>query len=145
MYLCKARDVQAFSMLHGGFAGFSRPRPFALAFGKAGPGKDVVVGQVQVCGVDCELADELQQAGEAVQLPLQAKRVDIMRKTRSQRKQVQLIYTETSEINTSFKRISEPIAPDFFFEPLVLNLFVQLVNTIQISSFQLIFFFIIRK
>lgn len=116
-------------MLHSGFAGLSRPRPFALALGKARPGKDVVVCQVQVCGVDCELADELQQAGEAVQLPLQAKRVDIMRKTHSQRKQVQLINPQKSEINDkSFKKISEPIVPDFFFRPLVLNLFVQLVK-----------------
>jgi len=69
-YLRQPGDVQAFAVLHGGLAGFARPRPLALAVGEAGPGEDVVVGQVQVRGVHGELADQLQQAGQAVQQPL---------------------------------------------------------------------------
>lgn len=72
-YLSQTGDVQAFPVLHGGFAGFAGPRSLPLAVGEPGPGEDVVVGQVQVCGVHGELADELQQAGQAVEQPLQAR------------------------------------------------------------------------
>lgn len=72
-HLSQPRDVQAFPVIDRGLAGFAGPRPFSLAVGEAGPGEDVVVGQVQVCGVHRELADELQQAGQAVQQPLQRK------------------------------------------------------------------------
>ena len=76
-YLRQPRDVQAFSVLHGGLAGFSWPRTLALAVGQAGPGKDVVVGQVQVRWVHRELADELQQAGQAVQQPLRRRHMTV--------------------------------------------------------------------
>lgn len=70
VYLGEPGDVQPFPMIHRGFARLARPRPFALAFGEAGPGENVVVGEIQVCGVHGKLADQLQQAGQAVQLPL---------------------------------------------------------------------------
>lgn len=68
--------MQAFPVLHGGLAGFARPRPLSLAVGEAGPGEDVVVGQVQVCGVHPKLADQLQQAGQAVEQPLQERQME---------------------------------------------------------------------
>lgn len=71
IYLRQSGNVQAFPVLYGGLAGFARPRPFALALGEARPGEDVVIGQVQVCRVHRKLADQLQQAGQAVQQPLQ--------------------------------------------------------------------------
>lgn len=78
IYLSQPRDVQAFPVLHGGLAGLARPSPFALAVGEAGPGEDVVVGQVQVCGVHRKLADQLQQAGQAVEQPLQRRQMETM-------------------------------------------------------------------
>lgn len=72
-HLSQPRDVQAFPVLHSGLARLARPGPFALAVGEAGPGEDVVVGQVQVCRVHSKLADQLQQAGQAVEQPLQWK------------------------------------------------------------------------
>lgn len=69
-YLGQPRDVQALPVLHRRLAGLARPRPLALTVGETGPGEDVVVGQVQVCRVHCKLADELQQAGQAVEQPL---------------------------------------------------------------------------
>lgn len=81
MYLSQTRDVQALPVLYRGLAGFARPRPFALAVSEAGPGEDVVVGQVQVCGVHRELADQLQQAGQAVQQPLQRRQMENKVKT----------------------------------------------------------------
>lgn len=78
-YLSQPGDVEAFPVLHRGLAGLARPRPFALAVGQAGPGEDVVVGQVQVRGVHRELADQLQQAGQAVEQPLQRKEFETVR------------------------------------------------------------------
>lgn len=73
IYLREPRDVQTLPVLHGGFARLARPSPFALAVCEAGPGEDIVVGQVQIRRVHCKLADQLQEAGQAVQLPLQTK------------------------------------------------------------------------
>lgn len=70
-YLRQPGDVQAFSMLHCRLAGLPRPRPLALTVSQAGPGEDVVVGQIQVSWVHCKLADEFQQTGQAIQQPLQ--------------------------------------------------------------------------
>lgn len=70
-YLGQSGDVQAFPVFHGRLAGFAGPRSFTLAVGEAGPGEDVMVGQVQVCRVHRKLADQLQQAGQAVEQPLQ--------------------------------------------------------------------------
>lgn len=58
-------------MLHRRLAGLPWPRPLALAVGQAGPGEDIVIGQVQVCRVHRKLADELEQTSKAVQQPLQ--------------------------------------------------------------------------
>lgn len=58
-------------MLHRGLAGLPLPRTLALAVGEAGPGEDVVIRQVQICRVHRKLADELQQASQAVKQPLQ--------------------------------------------------------------------------
>lgn len=71
LYLRQPGDVQALPVLHRRLAGLPRPRPLALTVGQAGPGEDVVVGQVQVGRVHRKLADELQQTGQAVQQPLQ--------------------------------------------------------------------------
>lgn len=71
IYLGEPRDVQHFPVLDRGLTGLARPRSFALAVSEARPGEDIMVGQVQVCWVHCELTDELQQAGQAVEQPLQ--------------------------------------------------------------------------
>lgn len=71
LYLRQPGDVQALPVLHRRLAGLPWPRPLALAVGQAGPGEDVVVGQVQVGRVHRKLADELQQTGQAVQQPLE--------------------------------------------------------------------------
>lgn len=63
--------MQALAVVAGGLAGLARPGPFALAVGEARPGEDVVVGQVQVGRVHRKLADELKQASQAVQQPLE--------------------------------------------------------------------------
>lgn len=58
-------------MLHRGLAGLAVPCALTLAVSKAGPGKDVMISQVEICRVHCKLADELQQASQAVKQPLQ--------------------------------------------------------------------------
>lgn len=58
-------------MLHRGFAGLAVPCTLTLAVSKAGPGKDIVISQVEIYRVHCKLADELQQASQAVKQPLQ--------------------------------------------------------------------------
>lgn len=49
--------VQAFPVLSGTLAGLPWPRPLALRVREAGPGKDVMVGQIQISRVHCKLAD----------------------------------------------------------------------------------------
>lgn len=58
-------------MLHRGLTGLAVPCALTLAVSKAGPGKDVMISQVEICRVHCKLADELQQASQAVKQPLQ--------------------------------------------------------------------------
>lgn len=69
-HLREPGDVETFAVLHGGLARLPGPGPLALAVGEAGPGEDVVVGQVQVSRVHGKLANELQQASQTVQQPL---------------------------------------------------------------------------
>lgn len=68
--------MQPLPVIYSRLAGFARPRSFPLAVGEAGPGEDVVVGQVQVCGVHGKLADQFEQAGQAVEQPLQRRQID---------------------------------------------------------------------
>lgn len=70
VHLRQPGDVEALPVLHRGLAGLSLPGPLPLSLSQAGPGEDVVVGQVQVRRVHRKLADELEQAGQAVQQPL---------------------------------------------------------------------------
>lgn len=70
-YLRETRYVQVLPMIDGGFARLPRPGPLPLCVCETGPGEDVVIGQVQIGRVHRELTDQLQQAGETVQQPLQ--------------------------------------------------------------------------
>ena len=68
--------MQPLAVVPGCLAGLAGPGPLALAVGEARPGEHVVIGQVQVGRVHRKLADELEQACQAVQQPLGGRRGD---------------------------------------------------------------------
>lgn len=69
-YLCQPRDMKALHVVTCCLPGFARPRPFPVALCYPRPGKDIVISQIQIWGIHCKLADQLQQASKTVQLPL---------------------------------------------------------------------------